>query len=156
MSQPLDLIPLPTMPYDERPVALPLDIEECRTAIWRCRGNITKAAVLLKVSPDRLRRFVRKSPRLSAEMEEAQEQLLDIAEDNLAEALEDADTVRKDIATKFVLKELGGRRGYGTGNKSIVLKPGNERGSLKIVWGDDTDISQPVPEDNIRTINHDD
>lgn len=155
MNQPADLIPLPTMPYDERPISLPLDVEECRTALWRTRGNVTKAAALLKTSSDRLRRFVRSSPRLSAEIEECQEQLLDMAEDNLAEALEDEDTVRKDIATKFVLKELGGKRGYGSGGKNIVLQPTGSKGALKIIWGDDDDNPVPAHLDDGTVIDHD-
>jgi hypothetical protein len=55
MTEPTDLMPLPTMPYDERPMSLPLDVEECRTALWRVRGNVTEAAKLIKVHPNRLR-----------------------------------------------------------------------------------------------------
>lgn len=153
---PNDLVPLPTAPWDSRPDALPLDVEECRTAIWKVRGNITNAASLLKISPERLRRFVKSSPRLSAEMQEAQEQLLDVAEDNLYDALTDADDAqRRDNMTKFVLKELGGNRGYGTGTKGITIKtPGTGSGSFTFSW-DDGESFDEAPGDDAKVINHD-
>lgn len=147
---PRDLIPLPTMPYDERPVELPLDVEECRTAIWYNRGNVTKAAAMLKISPMRLRRFVTASPRLSAELDEAAEQLLDMAQDNVAEALaDDSDAQRRDNMSKFVLKELGGKRGYGSAGKGITLKPGTGSGRFVIEWGDGSSISEPADEGQV-------
>ena len=155
MSEPADLIPLPTMPWDNRPSELPLDIEECRTALWMTRGNITKAAKVMKVPSDRFRRFVRSSPRLSATVEEAQETLLDMAEEQVAEALEDTeDTVRADSMAKFVLTNLGARRGYGTKGSGVTLKPGAGSGSFTISWGDGSDISQP--EEQGQVIDHDD
>src|SRR6476619_5108550 len=108
MDFPSDLIPLPTTPYSERPVSLPLDMEECRTALWLVRGNITEAAKLLKTTPLRLRQFVQKSPYLSAEMQEAKDQLVDIAEDVVYEALTDEDDKsRKDTMARFVLGSQG-------------------------------------------------
>ena len=68
-SVPSDLVTLPTMTYSEMPPELPLDIEECRTAICMAAGNITEAAKLLKITSIRLRAFVKKSPYLSAEMQ---------------------------------------------------------------------------------------
>lgn len=142
MSQmPSNLQPLPTMPYDERPVELPLDVEECRTAIWQCRGNISLAAQLMKVKPARLRRFVASSPRLVDEVKEAQEQLLDIAEDIAYEALTDEDdSGRRDQMARFVMSNLGKGRGYGTGggNKVDVHLP---KGRVKIEWADGSSLN---------------
>jgi hypothetical protein len=144
MTTPYDLIPLPTMPYDTRPDSLPLDVEECRTAIWRTRGNVTKAAQLLKIESIRLRRFIKSSPRLSAEIEEAQEQLLDKAEDNIADALDDTeDKIRADNAAKFVLTNLGARRGYGPKGSGITLNPGAGNGAFTISWGNGQSITEP-------------
>ena len=53
-SVPADLVALPTMPYSERPLELPLDTEECRTALWMVSGNVTEAAKLLKISRKKL------------------------------------------------------------------------------------------------------
>lgn len=140
MSLPNDLVPLPTMPYDERPSELPLDIQECRTALWRCRGNISNAAELLKTSSNRLRNFVKKSPYLSEEAKESQERLVDIAEDVVYDALTDKeDTARQDTMARFVLSGLGKARGHGAGNTGLTLNL--PKGPMTISWGDGSQIT---------------
>lgn len=115
---------------------MPLVVEECRTALWRCSGNIAEAAQLLKISSMRLRNFVKNSPRLSAEVNEARQQLVDVAERNVADALTDEeDKSRRDSMTKFVLERQGKDRGWGTG----AGKGGNtiiNHGRMQISWGD--------------------
>lgn len=151
-SMPNDLISLPTMPYDMRPASMPLDVEECRTAIWIARGNISKAAEMLKISSMRLRTFVKNSPRLSAEQKEAQEQLLDIAEDVAFEALTDtADTGRQDQMARFVMSNLGRDRGYGQGNAGINLNM-PKGGRMTISWDDGTSIVGEAPSSDENTI----
>src|SRR5207342_3708218 len=112
------------MPYSERPIELPLDTEECRTAIWMAAGNITEAAKVLKVTSIRLRNFVKKSPYLSAEMQEAADRVVDIAEANVLDALQDElDPSRRDTMSRFVLTNIGKHRGWGAGNsQSLSLK----------------------------------
>ena len=147
---PNDLIPLPTMPYDERPESMPLDIDECRTAIWRCRGNITKAAELLKITPLRLRNFVRKSVFLTEESKEAQEQLADIAEENVYDALVDTeDKGRRDAMSRYVLDRVGRSRGYGPSGAGVALNLPN-KGKMAISWADDT----PIAGDDAKIIEH--
>ncbi len=152
---PDDLIVLPTMPYDERPAELPLDIEECRSAVWHCRGNISEAAKMLKVPASRFRAFVKKSPRLVAEVEEAREQLLDTAEDIVYEALTDEeDSGRRDQMARFVLSNTGKSRGYGTGNAAVnVSLP---KGNFKIQWADGSSLSAESESngDDAKVINH--
>ena len=136
---PDDLVTLPTMPYDERPADLPLDREECRTAIWMVRGNISEAAKLLKVTSLRLRNFIRNNPFLSAEAEEAREILADIAEDNVYDALtDDTDPQRRDSMSRFVLGSIGRRRGYGQNTPGLTLSP--KGGRLTVVWDDGTNV----------------
>lgn len=137
---PSDLVALPTMPYDQRPTELPLDIEECRTAIWMAQGNITDAAKVLKTTPIRLRQFVKKSAYLSAEMQEAAEQLVDIAEQNVKDALLDAeDPSRRDTMSRFVLTNIGKARGWGSGNSAGSMNVRNAPGGTLIVqWADGT------------------
>lgn len=134
---PSDLVALPSMPYSERPLELPLDIEECRTAIWMSSGNITDAAAILKTTSNRLRNFVSKSAYLTAEVREAAERLVDIAEKNVKEALLDSeDPSRRDTMSRFVLNNLGGGRGWGTGSKggpTIKNAPG---GTILVQWAD--------------------
>lgn len=149
---PSDLVALPTMPYSERPSELPLDIEECRTAIWMGAGNISEAAKLLKVTSLRLRNFVKKSPYLTAEMQEAADRLVDIAEANVYNALTDAeDASRRDTMSRFVLTNIGKHRGWGTGI-SASLKVNNQKGGTIIVqWGDGTTFGESPD----KTIEHD-
>lgn len=141
MDMPNDLVPLPTVPYDERPDALPLDIEECRTALWLHRGNVTEAAKRLKVTPARLRAMIRNSPRLAKEVEEARQQLADIAEDVVYEALTNPeDPGRRDSMARFVLTNLGNERGYGSKGNGPV-KVDVAKGRVTVAWADGSSIS---------------
>lgn len=145
---PNDLVALPTMPYSERPLELPLDTEECRTAIWMAAGNITKAAELLKVTSIRLRAFVKKSPYLSAEMQEAADRLVDIAESNVHQALtDDLDPARRDTMSRFVLSNLGRNRGWGTGNSGGVSIKNSPGGTVIVQWADGQSFGQDEPQD---------
>lgn len=137
---PQDLIPLPTMPYDERPAALPLDVEECRTALWLSRGNISEAAKRLKIPASRLRTFVKKSARLTEEVDEARQQLVDIAEDVAYDALTDeADPGRRDQMARFIMGNLGRERGYGTGAGGVNINL--PKGRINIQWADGSSLS---------------
>lgn len=148
---PGDLVALPTMPYNERPAELPLDVEECRTAIWMARGNITKAAELLKVPSIRLRTFVKKSAYLTAEVAESSEQLVDIAESNVLEALtDDVDPSRRDTMSRFVLSNIGKGRGWGTGAGTVNVK-NTAGGTIVVQWQDGSTFgAQPTEEKTIE------
>src|SRR4249920_2616305 len=134
---PNDLVALPTMPYSERPSELPLDPEECRTALWMASGNITEAAKLLKVTSIRLRGFVKKSPYLTAEMAEAADRLVDIAEANVKDALlDEQDPSRRDTMSRFVLENLGRHRGWGTAQNSGISVKNSTGGTIIVQWAD--------------------
>lgn len=133
------------MPYDTRPVELPLDIEECRTAIWRSAGNITEAAAYLKIPSKRLRAFVKASKYLSAELAEAGEQIKDIAESVVLDALTDEDDKqRRDSMAKFVLTGPGKDRGYGSNNGGVKVNVAGDA-KFEIAWGDGTKIGPAPP-----------
>ena len=147
---PNDLVALPTMPYSERPAELPLDVEECRTAIWMTRGNITEAAKLIKVTSIRLRAFVKKSPYLTAEMQEANDRLVDIAENNVYDALTDElDPSRRDTMSRFVLTNIGKHRGWGSGNTTGINIKNSVGGTIVVQWQDGTQIGQEEPENSV-------
>jgi hypothetical protein len=57
-------LPLPWFPYEERPHSMPLDVEECATALFLKKGDVGAAAERLRVTVARLNRTIRKSPRL--------------------------------------------------------------------------------------------
>lgn len=146
MAIPVDLVPLPTSPWDERPTELPLDIEECRTALWMHNGNVTEAAKALKIPPGRLRAKIKSSQYLQAEQTEAREQLADIAEVNVRDALTDAnDPGRRDSMTRFVLASLGRTRGYGNGAGGTKIV---NNGPMTIRWEDDTLVVEQAEDRN--------
>lgn len=121
---------------------MPLVVQECRTAIWRANGNVAKAAEILKVSSSRLRKFIRDSPFLVAEMEEANEILKDRAVDIVKEALDDAgDSGRRDAMAKFVLTNLGGDRGFGQAGKGGSVNLKMPQGNFTITWEDGSSVS---------------
>ncbi len=147
-SVPDDLVALPTMPYRERPEELPLDVEECRTALWMVQGNVTEAAKILKTTSQRLRRFVKSSPYLTSEMAEAADRMVDIAESNVLDALTDSeDPSRRDTMSRFVLTNIGKARGWGTGTGG-GLNIKNNGGTIVVQWADGTAIGQ----DDSKTI----
>ena len=143
-SLPDDLVSLPTAPYSERPVSLPLDTEECRTALWLCRGNITEAAKVLKITSLRLRNFINKSPYLSAEVQEALDQVVDVAEQVVYEALTDEeDSGRRDTMARFVLGSQGKRRGWGSGQGPGVNIKNGAGGTIVVQWADGSTFGDP-------------
>lgn len=66
-----EFTPLPYFPWDERPCTLPLDADECATAVHLEHGDVDRAARLLKVSTIRLQRMIRSSPRLQRILDES-------------------------------------------------------------------------------------
>lgn len=122
---------------------MPLEIEECRTALWYSRGNITKASQILKISASRLRKFVANSPYLSEEANEAREQLIDIAEDVVYDALtSDDDAARRDAMARFALTNLGGARGYGNSKGGVNINVA-KGGKVEISWADGHSFNEP-------------
>lgn len=147
MQEPTDLVPLPTMPYDERPVSLPLIAEEVRTAIWRAKGNVSTVAALLKVSSARVRKFIRDSPYLSAELRESAEIVMDKAEEVVVKAIESEDPTRADQMARWYLGQQGASRGYGNdkgGRGPALSLPG--KGRMVIQWDDGEQIVGPLIE----------
>lgn len=153
---PADLVPLPTAPWDERPAELPLDIEETRTALWLKRGNISDTAELLKVDPVRLRRFVNRSLRLTEVAREAREQLVDLAEGNILDALLDKeDYARRDSMSKYVLSTLGKNRGFTTA-QSVQVSTALPKGPIEFTWAEAPVIEGTVNPEPLTISNDDD
>lgn len=70
-SHDCEFLPLPYYNWDQRPDTLPLDVDECATAIHLSDGDVLEAAALLKVPIIRLNRIIRHNPRLQRILEEA-------------------------------------------------------------------------------------
>lgn len=115
------------------------------------RGNISEAAKLIKVTPLRLRQFVNKSPYLSAEMQEAKDQLVDVAEDVVYQALTDEkDEGRRDTMARFVLGSQGRSRGWGQG--AGVSVKNSAGGTIIVQWADGSTFGEANAEPPPNTI----
>ena len=58
-----EFLPLPFFPQENRPG--PIDLEDAATALFLSNGDINRAAERLRVTPARLNKCIRKSPRLT-------------------------------------------------------------------------------------------
>lgn len=84
-------------------------------------------------------------------MQEAQEQLVDLAEKNILEALTDPnDAGRRDSMSRFVASSIGKKRGYGQGSNGVTI---NAKGPVNVSWDDGTRVS--TPGDDAKVINAD-
>jgi hypothetical protein len=61
---PEEFLPLPYFPWISRPESLPLDVDEVATALYLARGRLGAAAERLKVDRVRLKKAIRRSPKL--------------------------------------------------------------------------------------------
>jgi hypothetical protein len=115
-------------------------------------GNISKAAEVLKVTSVRLRNFIKKSPYLTAEMQEAADRMVDIAESNVYDALTDElDPSRRDTMSRFVLTNIGKSRGWGSGSTGGVTVKNAAGGTIIVQWADGSQFGN---DDDNKTIEH--
>ena len=98
-----EFIPLPFYPWTQRPDTLPLDPDECATAIHIAKGDIPKAADLLKVPEFRLNRLIRRTPRLQHVLSEANELTTHRAASEYIRALDDPSDRRREWAASKIM-----------------------------------------------------
>jgi hypothetical protein len=111
----------------------PLTARDVRSALWLCAGNVVRAAERLGVTPARVRSFVRNSPWVQKELDEARERILDKAEANLYEALFSVDPKRRDSAARYILtKSQTGRSRLHALTEH--LRPETGGGAVDIRW----------------------
>lgn len=136
------------------PADIPLDPEQCRTALWLSAGNIGRAAVLLRTSAARLGSLVRRDAHLAEERAQASEMAIDRAEGVILDALDDQDPVRRDDAARFVLVHAGRQRGWSRDggaagiNVAFSGSPG-AAGAVQIRWQTREEATAPL-----KTIDH--
>jgi CO/xanthine dehydrogenase Mo-binding subunit len=110
-------------------------------ALFRAKGNITKAAEALGVESVELRRMVIKSPPLERAMDEIMEQSVDRAIEIMRDGLdEESYLVRFYAAKEFLRTEAGRRRGFGMPREAVAIDSGGGGRAAVIVlkWlGDD-------------------
>ena len=106
-------------------------------ALEKTGGNVSAAAKLLGVHPCRFRAQVSKSVKLNAVTialrKERREQMQDIAEDNVMDALIADDDKRKDSMSKFV---LSGRRGFNDSESvdKVNIDISESQGPVTVIW----------------------
>lgn len=145
LHPPNNLVELPPFYCDQRPCGMRLTTHEVISALWANNGNVTLAAGQLRIGPDRLRRIVHRFPEIKEAWIEIREQLLDQAERNVREALDDSGDRKRQLGmAKFILGSARGRnRGWGAA--PITAGPNKERshsaapnrggsGFPKLVW----------------------
>jgi hypothetical protein len=98
-----EFIPLPFYPWDSRPPSLPLDPDECATAIHIAKGDIPAAAALLKVPEFRLNRQIRHHPRLQRVRDESLEIVHNRAASEYIQALDSPSDRRREWAAAKIL-----------------------------------------------------
>jgi hypothetical protein len=136
---------LPAYPWQQRPDDYPLTAEEVCAALAENGGSITRASLRLKVGSLVLRKFVERSARARAVIQEMKDRLADKAAEKLEEALEDPDARRQDWAIRYVLNSKNARR-LGWGSQENADDAARVQGPLvnlvmpPIQWGDGTVI----------------
>ena len=68
-----EFLPLAFYPWESRPEHLALDEDEIATALFLADGHLGKAAEMLKVNVGRLKRPIRRSPKLQRLIERLHE-----------------------------------------------------------------------------------
>jgi hypothetical protein len=80
-------------------------------------------------------------------MQEAKEQMVDIAEDVVFDALTDEeDKGRKDTMARYVLSSQGRTRGWGTASQGISVK-NSAGGTIIVQWADGTAFGETSGEE---------
>jgi hypothetical protein len=135
---PNNLEPLPDYDWKARPEKVGLTFEEVRTALWTTEGNMAKAAEMLLVRRSRLERFVRMHEYLDDIWYEIREQMLDLAQRNVKEALNDRkDPDRQLRMARFVLSGNAAKeRGWGRSVPQNSPPNGPQQSFPKLVWSD--------------------
>jgi hypothetical protein len=109
-----------------------LDLDAVERMFIRCHANVTATARVLNVPIKDLRQLSRVHPRLLEAAVEAEEQLLDLAEEVVLEAIQSHEPNRSDPMARFVLlnHEAARQRGWGK-SLAAVIKTGPVGGATK-------------------------
>jgi hypothetical protein len=143
---------MPAYPWDVRPDDHPLTADEVCEALWRTHGNVARASVLLRVGSLVLRKFVERSPRARAIINETDRVTIDNTRTALYEALDSDDDRRRDWAIRFVLNSAAARS-YGLANAEPTQAVNQVNVNLvapPVQWQDGTVLGQPQPPKEIE------
>lgn len=88
-----------------------LSIKRVENALLKHQGIILKAAEALGCTRPALYKFLKEHPELELVRDEARDRLLDVAESNMAKAIEGGEDMK---TTLWYLERMGKNRGYST------------------------------------------
>ena len=151
-----EFTPLPFYPFTERPVTLPLDPDECATAIHLAQGDLPKASDLLKVPQFKLEREVRRHPNLARILNEELQIAVSRSRSELLTALASPNDRRREWAAS---KILASRIAQNDPFAPAPAQPSATQASLSLTntaagrtlvfrWRTDADETQPVTIDH--------
>lgn len=144
--------PLPWYAWEVRPVSVPLDFDEVKTAFALAHGDPLGASRFLKVSVVRLKRWVRYNPRIINYVRELAEAAIEVGAYESVRALFDAgsDNRRREwAATKLMQSRLAMDHMLSPAplaSVSTAVSIGEQR--LTVRWGDGTKIAELGPADD--------
>jgi hypothetical protein len=127
---------------------LPIDDDEAATAIHLAHGELSRAAVLLKVGLHRLTRLVKRSPKLQRILAESLEHTLIRAVKVPIDTLwnDEADQRAREWAARQVLtSKLAANHPLSPAAPSSSVTVNNETRSFTVIWGDGTKIAELGP-----------
>jgi hypothetical protein len=97
-----EFLPLPNYTWDQRPSIMPLDVEECATALYLVGGVLEDAAERLRIHPLRLVRFIARHKRLQRLHAELSALLHDKVHKEYRNAFDSEDDRRREWAASKV------------------------------------------------------
>ena len=151
-----EFIPLPFYGWAERPSTLPLDPDECATAIHIANGDLPRASDLLKVPQFKLEREVRRHPNLQRILNEELQIAVSKSRSELLTALDSPNDRRREWAAS---KILASRIAQSDPFAPAPAQPSAQAASLNLTntaagrtlvfrWRTDADETQPVTIDH--------
>jgi hypothetical protein len=147
-----EFIPLPFYPFTERPSTLPLDPDECATAIHLAEGDLPKASALLKVPQFKLEREVRRHPNLQRILNEELQIAVSRSRSELLDALSSPNDRRREwAATKILASRIAQNDPFApapaqpsAAQASLSLTSTAAGRTLVFRWRTDADDNPPV------------
>ena len=151
-----EFIPLPFYGWTERPSTLPLDPDECATAIHIANGDIPAAAALLKVPQFKLERQIRHHPNLARILNEELQIAVSKSRSELLTALASPNDRRREwAATKILASRIAQNDPFAPAPAqpsaqaaSLSLTSSAAGRTLVFRWRTDADETQPVTIDH--------
>lgn len=118
--------------------------DEIVEALEAERGDVTRAARLLKVRPVTLRRAIMADLKLQEVCDEIMEQAVDKAVTILKDGMNEGSyLVRFYAAKEFVRSEAGRRRGFGAPSQNVAITA-QGGGTIVLKWIDDEPVKGPI------------